>query len=59
MFRTNFEKEGMGFNLGKLGATALTAYVAGSIFGGHMPKGGEAAAVAADTGLLLILGKDL
>lgn len=59
MYRTNFEKEGKGFNLGKLGATALTAYAAGSIFGGHTPSGGEAAAVAAGTGLLLTTGKDL
>lgn len=59
MYRTNFEKEGKGFNLGKLGATALTAYAAGSILGGHAPSGGEAAAIAAGTGLLMSSGKDV
>ncbi len=59
MYRSNFEKEGKGFNLGKLGATALTAYAAGSILGSHVPSGGEAAAVAAGTGLLMSSGKDV
>ena len=59
MYRSNFEKEGKGFNLGKLGATALTAYAAGSILGSHVPSGGEATAVAAGTGLLMSSGKDV
>ena len=59
IYRTNFEKEAKGFNLGKLGATALTAYAAGSVFGTHTPRGGEAAAVAAGTGVLMTSGKDV
>ena len=59
VYRTNFEKEGKGFNLGKIGAAALGSYVAGSVFGGHLPKGGEAAAVAAGTAVLMSSGKDI
>lgn len=59
VYRTNFEKEDKGFNLGKLGAAALGTYVAGSVFGGHTPSGGEAAAVAAGTSLLMTSAKDI
>lgn len=59
LYRTNFEKESKGFNLGKLGAAALGTYAAGSAFGGHMPGGAEAAGVAAGTSILLTSAKDI
>lgn len=59
LYRSNFEKEEKGFNLAKLGAAALGTYAAGSIFGGHSPKAGEAAAVAAGTSLLMTSAKDI
>ena len=59
VYRTNFEKEEKGFNLGKIGAAALGTYVAGSVLGGHLPKGGEAAAVAAGTSVLMTSAKDI
>lgn len=59
LYRSNFEKEKKGFNLGKLGAAALGTYAAGVAFGGHMPSGGEAAAVAAGTSVLMTSAKDI
>lgn len=59
LYRSNFEKEQKGFNLGKLGAAALGTYAAGVAFGGHMPSGGEAAAVAAGTSVLMTSAKDI
>lgn len=59
LYRSNFEKEKKGFNLGTLGAAALGTYAIGSAFGGHMPSGGEAAAVAAGTSVLMTSAKDI
>lgn len=59
LYRTNFEKESKGFNLAKIGTAALGTYIAGSAFGGHLPKGGEAAAVAAGTSVLVTSAKDI
>lgn len=59
LYRSNFEKEKKGFNLGKLGAAALGTYAIGSAFGGHIPSGGEAAAVAAGTSVLMTSAKDI
>lgn len=59
LYRTNFEKESKGVNFGAIGAAALGTYVAGSVFGGHIPNGGEAAAVAAGTSILMTSAKDI
>ena len=59
LYRTNFEKESKGVNFGAIGAAALGTYVAGSVFGGHIPSGGEAAAVAAGTSILMTSAKDI
>lgn len=59
LYRTNFEKEAKGFNLAKVGGAVLGTYIVGSAFGGHTPGGGEAAAVAAGTSVLVTSSKDI
>ena len=59
VFRTNFEKEEKGFNLGTIAGIGLAAYGLGSAFGGHTPSSVEAAGVATGAGLLASSAKDV
>lgn len=59
VFRTNFEKESKGFNLGTLAVAAGAAYGVGSLVGGRKVSGGEAAAVTGGLTLMASTGKDI
>lgn len=59
VYRTNFEKESKGFNLGTLAVAAGAAYGVGNIVGGRSVKGGEAAAVTGGLVLMASTGKDI
>ncbi len=59
VYRTNFEKEQKGFNLGTLATAAGAAYGIGSLVGGRHVSGGEAAAVTGGLVLMASSGKDI
>lgn len=59
VYRTNFEKESKGFDLGTIAVAAGAAYGVGSIVGGRKVSGGEAAAVTGGLTLLASSGKDI
>lgn len=59
VYRTNFEKEEKGFNLGTLAAVAGVAWGVGSAVGGRSVSGGEAAAVAGGLTLMATSGKEI
>ena len=59
IYRTNFEKESKGFNLGTLAVAAGAAYGIGSAVSGRKVKGGEAAAVSGGLVLMASTGKDI
>lgn len=59
VYRSQFEKEQSGFNLGTLAAAAVVGVAAGSIASGHAPSSGTAAAMGAGTVLLATTGKDV
>ncbi len=59
VYRTNFEKESKGFNLGTLATAAGVAWGVGSIVGGRNVSGGEAAAVSGGLVLMASTGKDI
>ena len=59
MFRTQFEKESKGFNLGTIAAMGAGALLVGSAVSGNKPSGGVAAAATAGTIALMSTGKDI
>ena len=59
MFRTQFEKESKGFNLGTVAAMGAGALIVGSAVSGSKPSGGVAAAATAGTIALMSTGKDI
>lgn len=59
VYRTNFEKEQKGFNLGTLAVAAGAAYGIGSAVSGRHVKGGEAAAVTGGLVLMASSGKEI
>lgn len=59
IYRTNFEKEQKGFNLGTLAVAAGAAYGIGSAVSGRNIKGGEAAAVTGGLVLMASSGKEI
>jgi len=59
LYRTQFEQESKGFNLGTLGLMAAGAVIAGSAVSGKSPSSGVAAATAAGTIALISTGKDI
>ncbi len=59
VYRTNFEKEEKGFNLGTLAAVAGVAWGVGSAVGGRSVSSGEAAAVAGGLTLMVTSGKEI
>ena len=59
VYRTNFEKESKGFNLGSVAAIAGAAWGIGSAVGGRSVSGGEAAAVSGGLVLMATTGKEI
>ena len=59
MFRTQFEKESKGFNLGTIALMGAGALIAGSAISGNKPSDGVAAATAAGAVALMSSGKDV
>lgn len=59
MFRTQFEKESKGFNLGTIAAMGAGALLVGSAVSGNKPSGGVAAAATAGTIAMMSTGKDI
>ena len=59
MYRTQFEKESKGFNLGTIAAMGAGALLVGSAVSGNKPSGGVAAAATAGTIALMSTGKDI
>lgn len=59
MFRTQFEQESKGFNLGTVAMAGAGALLVGSAVSGNKPSGGVAAAATAGTVLLMSTGKDV
>lgn len=59
VYRTNFEKEQKGFNLGTLAVAAGAAYGIGSAVSGRHVSGGEAAAVSGGLVLMASSGKEI
>lgn len=59
VYRSQFEKEESGFNLGTLAAAAVTGVVVGSALSGNAPSAGTGAALGAGTILLASTGKDV
>lgn len=59
IYRSQFEKEESGFNLGTLAAAAVVGTVAGSALAGAAPSAGTGAALGAGTVLLASTGKDV
>ena len=59
MYRTQFEKESKGFNLGTIAAMGAGALLVGSAVSGNKPSGGVAAAATAGTIALMSSGKDI
>lgn len=59
IYRSQFEKEQSGFNLGTLAAAAVTGVVVGSALSGSKPSSGAGAAMGAGAVLLASSGKDV
>lgn len=59
MYRTQFEKESKGFNLGTIAAMGAGALLVGSAVSGNKPSGGVAAAATAGTIAMMSTGKDI
>lgn len=59
IYRSQFEKEQSGFNLGTLAAAAVVGTVAASALSGSKPSAGTGAALGAGTVLLASTGKDI
>lgn len=59
VYRSQFEKEESGFNLGTIAAAAAVGVVAGSALSGSKPSAGTGAALGAGTVLLASSGKDV
>ncbi len=59
IYRSQFEKEQSGFNLGTVAAAALVGTVAASALSGSKPSAGTGAALGAGTVLLASTGKDI
>lgn len=59
LFRSQFEKEQKGFNLGKIAAATVTGVAVGSVLSGNLPSSGTGAALGAGTVLLASTGKDI
>ena len=59
IYRSQFEKEQKGFNLGTLAAAALVGAVVGTSISGNEPSAGVAAATGAGAVLLASSGKDV
>ena len=59
VYRTNFEKEQKGFNLGAVAAIAGAAWGVGSAVSGRSVSGGEAAAVTGGALLMASTGKEI
>lgn len=59
IYRSQFEKEEKGFNLGTIAAAAVTGVVVGSALSGNTPSSGAGAAMGAGAVLLASSGKDI
>lgn len=59
IYRSQFEKEEKGFNLGTIAAAAVVGTVAGSALAGKAPSAGTGAALGAGSVLLASTGKDV
>ena len=59
MYRTQFEKESKGFNLGTIAAMGAGALIVGSAVSGSKPSGGVAAAATAGAIAMMSTGKDI
>lgn len=59
IYRSQFEKEKKGFNLGTIAAAAVTGVVVGSAVSGHAPSTAVSAATGAGAVLLASSGKDI
>lgn len=59
IYRSQFEKEQSGFNLGTVAAAAVTGVVVGSALSGTKPSSGAGAAMGAGAVLLASSGKDV
>lgn len=59
IYRSQFEKEQSGFNLGTIAAAAVTGVVVGSAISGSTPSSGAGAAMGAGAVLLASTGKDV
>lgn len=59
IYRSQFEKEQSGFNLGTIAAAAVVGTVAGSALAGKAPSSATGAALGAGTVLMASTGKDI
>lgn len=59
VYRSQFEREGSGMNLGTLAVAAVTGVAVGSALAGKAPSSGTGAALGAGTVLMASTGKDV